>query len=110
MHMQYTNLKAHIKNKVGPNKTYDAIPKLKLPQKKHTHSTIKSLIQNPTQGSGNYRKIIARSHKYVDIHNPSNRKTKLCDNQVTRTQLKQEKIYLHSKYRVSSKTCSTFVF
>ena len=98
MQMQYTNLKAHIKNKVGHNKVYDAIPKLKLPQKKHTHSTIKSLMQNTAHGSGHYRKIIARSHKYVDIHNPSNWKTKICDNQVTRTQLKQAKINLHSKY------------
>ena len=98
MQMQYTNLKAHIKNKVGHNKVYDAIPKLKLPQKKHTHSTIKSLMQNTAHGSGHYRKIIARAHKYVDIHNPSNWKTKICDNQVTRTQLKQAKINLHSKY------------
>ena len=37
MQMQYYNLRAHIKNKVGPNKFYDAIPKLKLPQKS-THT------------------------------------------------------------------------
>merc|ERR1712240_366252 len=46
MHMQYTNLKAHIKTKVGPNKHYDAIPKMKLPQKEHTHSTVKSLMKS----------------------------------------------------------------
>ena len=40
MHMQYKNLEFHIKSKIGLNKLYDAIPKLNLPQKKHTHSTI----------------------------------------------------------------------
>ena len=98
MQMQYINLRAHIKNKVGPNKTYDAIPKLKLPQKIHTHSTIKSLMINTKQGSGSYRKILIRSNKSNDIHNPANWKTKLADNLVTRTQLKQSKINLHSKY------------
>ena len=55
-------------------------------------------MENTKQGSGHYRKIIARSHKYIDIHNPSNWKAKLSDNLVTRTQLKQAKINLHSKY------------
>ena len=44
MQMQYNNLKFHIKCKIGVNKTYDAIPKLNLPQKKHTHATISSLM------------------------------------------------------------------
>ena len=51
MQMQYNNLKAHIRNKVGQNKTYDAIPKFNLPQKPHTHSTVSSLMKNATQGS-----------------------------------------------------------
>ena len=38
MEMQYNNLRAHINHRVGPNKFYDAIPKLKLPKKKHTHT------------------------------------------------------------------------
>ena len=56
MPLQYFSLKAHIKGKVGPNKTYDAIPKLRLPQKQHSHNTISSLMEFTKQGSGNYRK------------------------------------------------------
>ena len=70
MLMQYKNLEFHIKSKIGLNKLYDAIPKLNLPQKKHTHSTIGSLMKNTNKGSGKYRKIISRSQKYTDIHNP----------------------------------------
>ena len=98
MQMQYENLKAHIKNKVGLNKFYDAIPKLKLPQKKHTHSSIKSLMINTTQGSGTYRKIISKAHKISDVHNPSKWRAKLGDSQISRSQLKQARINLHSKY------------
>ena len=50
------------------------------------------------QGSGCYRKIIARSLKPIDIHNPSNWKNKLKDDLITRTQLRQARINLHSKY------------
>ena len=60
MQMQYKNLEAHIKSKVGINKKYDAIPKLNLPQKKHTHSTIGTLMSSIKKGSGTYRKIISR--------------------------------------------------
>ena len=98
MQMQYEILKAHIKNKVGLNKFYDAIPKLKLPQKKHTHSSIKSLMINTTQGSGTYRKIISKAHKISDVHNPSKWRAKLGDSQISRSQLKQARINLHSKY------------
>ena len=98
MEMQYNNLRAHIKHRVGPNKFYDAIPKLKLPQKEHTHCTIKSLMTNTTQGSGTYRKIIAKSHKISDVHNPSKWRAKLGNNQVSSSLLKQSRINLHSKY------------
>ena len=77
---------------------YDAIPKLNLPQKQHTHSTISSLMSSIKKGSGTYRKIISRSNKKTDVHNPSNWKAKLNDNLVTRSQVKQSMINLQSKY------------
>ena len=98
MHMQYKNLEFHIKSKIGLNKLYDAIPKLNLPQKKHTHSTIGSLMKSTNKGSGKYRKIISRSHKYTDIHNPHRWNTKINDNMVTRSHVKQSMINLQSKY------------
>ena len=98
MQLQYGNLRAHIKNKIGLHKFYDAIPKLKLPQKQHTHISIESLMSSIKQGSASYRKIIARSHTRSDLHNPSKWRLKLNDNQITRAQLKQSKINLHSKY------------
>ena len=96
--MQYNNLKAHIKDKVGQNKHYNAIPKMKLPQKEQTHSTVKSLMKGVKRDSGVYRKIIARSHKPTDIHIPSKWRAKLADNLITRTQLKQARINLHTKF------------
>ena len=69
-HMQYTSLKNHIKGHIGHQKTYDAIPVEKLPQKKHTYSTICTLMENTGKGSGIYRKVIGRGHKTSDIHNP----------------------------------------
>ena len=33
MPMQYSNLKAHIRSKIGHNKHYDAIPSMNMPQK-----------------------------------------------------------------------------
>ena len=50
------------------------------------------------QGSGNYRKIISRSHTLTDIHTPSRWKSKLRDDQITRSQVKQAKINLHTIY------------
>ena len=87
MPMQYNNLAFQIKSKIGANN--DAIPKLRLPQKIHTHSTIGSLMSSIKKGSGTYRKIISRSHKTTDVHNPSKWKAKFCDNLVTRSQVKQ---------------------
>ena len=98
MEMQYNNLKVHVKNKVGPNKFYDAIPKFKLPQKQHTHSSTLSLMLNVTQGSGSYRKIISRAHKFPDVHNPLKWRLKLHFSNVTRSQIKQARTNLHSKY------------
>ena len=89
MQLQYSNLRAHIKNKIGLHKFYDAIPKLNLPQKQHTHISIESLMSSIKQGSASYRKIIARSHTRSDLHNPSKWRLKLNDNQITRAQLKQ---------------------
>ena len=95
MQMQYKNIEAHIKSKVGINKKYDAIPKLNLPQKKHTHSTIGTLMSSIKKGSGTYRKIISRSHKRLDIHNPQRWKSKIDDTLVTRAQVKQSMVNLH---------------
>ena len=55
-------------------------------------------MTNTTQGSGTYRKIISKSHKISDVHNPSKWKAKLGDYQVSTSQLKQARINLHSKY------------
>ena len=98
MQMQYNNLAFQIKSKIGANKMYDAIPKLSLPQKRHTHSTIGSLMSSIKKGSGKYRKIIFRAHKITDVHNPSKWKAKLNDNLVTRNHVKQSMINLQSKY------------
>ena len=98
MQMQYKSLEFHIKSKIGLNKHYDAIPKLNLPQKRHTHSTIGSLFKNIKKGSGVYRKIISRSNKNTDIHNPYKWKAKINDNLITRTHVKQSIINLQSKY------------
>ena len=98
MQMQYKNLEFHIKSKIGANKFYDAIPKLNLPQRKYTHSTINSLMTSIKKGSSTYRKIIARSQKQSDVHNPSRWSVKLNDNLVTRKQVKQSRINLQSKY------------
>ena len=106
MPMQYNNLAFQIKSKIGANKMYDAIPKLRLPQKIHTHSTIGSLLSSIKKGSGTYRKIISRSHKTTDVHNPSKWKSKLGDNHVTRSQVKQSMINLQSKY-ICSDTADT---
>ena len=98
MQMQYNNLKFHIKSKIGVNKTYDAIPKLILPQKMHTHATLTSLMASTKKGSGTYRKIISRSHKQTDVHNPARWKAKLSDNLVTRFHVKQSMLNLQSMY------------
>ena len=98
MQMQYKNLQFHIKSKIGLNKMYDAIPKLNLPQKLNTHRTISSLMKNTKKGSNTYRKIIARSHKSSDVHNPAKWKTKLKESLVTKKHVKQSIINLHSKY------------
>ena len=103
MQMQYKNLEFHIKSKIGANKFYDAVPKLNLPQRKYTHSTINSLMTSIKKGSGTYRKIISRSQKRSDVHNPSRWRVKLNDDQVTRNQVKQSRINLQSKY-ISSDT------
>ena len=74
-----------------------------MPQRKHTHSTINSLMTSIKKGSGTYRKIISRSQKQSDVHNPSRWRVKLNDDQVTRHQVKQSRINLQSKY-ISSDT------
>ena len=103
MQMQYNNLKYHIKSKIGANKSYDAIPKLNLPQKPFTHCTIGSLMKHTSKGSGTYRKIIGRSHKQTDVHNPAKWKAKLGDHLVTRDHVKQSRLNLQSIY-ISSDT------
>ena len=76
--MQYQNLTSH--------------------KKKHTHSTIGTLMSSIKKGSGTYRKIISRSHKRPDIHNPQKWKSKISDTLVTRAQVKQSMVNLQSKY------------
>ena len=98
MQMQYNNLTFQIKGKIGCNKYYDAIPKLNLPQKKYTHATIGSLMKSIEKGSGTYRKIISRSYKSADVHNPSKWRAKLSDNLITRSHVKKSRINLQSKY------------
>ena len=68
--LSYTNLKSHIKSKIGHQKKYQAIP-LKCVQKKGTHPTIKSLMVSIKKGSGVYRKILNRGEKNTDINNPT---------------------------------------
>ena len=50
------------------------------------------------KGSGKYRKIISRSHKNTDLHNPNRWIAKINDNLVTRSHVKQSMINLQSKY------------
>ena len=85
---------------------YDAIPKLVLPQKKHTHSTVGSLMSSIKKGSGTYIKIISKWHKKMYVHNLSKGKAKLNDDLVTRGQIKQSMINLQSKY-ICSDTADT---
>ena len=55
------------------------------------------------KGSGKYRKIISKSHKTPDVHNPYKWKSKINDNLVTRRHVKQSMLNLQSKY-ISSDT------
>ena len=55
-------------------------------------------MKSTNKGSGKYRKIISRSHKHTDIHNPYRWNSKINDNLVTRTHVKQSMINLQSKY------------
>ena len=96
--MQYTSLKNHIKSHIGHQKTYDAIPMEKLPQKKYTYSTICTLMENTGKGSGIYRKVIGREHKTSDIHNPAKWNKRLNTTQVTRKHVKKTLINLQSPY------------
>ena len=97
MHMQYQNLKNHVRAHIGPNKKYDAIALEKLPQKKHSYSTLAALLHQ-TKGSGTYRKIIERGFSTPNIHNPAKWKKKLHDTTVTFEQVKKSMIHLHSPY------------
>ena len=102
MNLQYLNLKNHIQTHIGHNKKYDAIAKEKLPQKKHTYSTINEFFHNVKQGSTAYRKIIERQNKAPNVHNPTNWKKKLSDPTTTSNQVKKAIIHLQSKYLDSS--------
>ena len=50
------------------------------------------------KGSGEYRKIVAKSVKSKDIHNPDKWKQKLQDNSITSSQVKGALRSTHSKY------------
>ena len=89
MHMQYQNLKMHIKAHIGPNKKYDAIALEKKPQKRHTFSTTTSLLLSIKKGSGIFRKIIERGITPPNIHNPDKWRKKLEHNSVTTEQVKK---------------------
>ena len=95
--LNYKNLEKHIKRHVGLNKTYDGIVK-KTPQRKHTKDNTHDFTIAIKSGSNKFRKIIARRHKQTDIHNPKRWRKKLDASNVTRKQIKQTLIRLHSKY------------
>ena len=94
--MQYYNIKAHIKSKIGKNKHYDAVPFMNQPQKKT--SNITSLMKSIKQGSGKYRSILQRKVVHKDIHSPSNWRSKLNDNTITSNHIKQTRKNLQSRY------------
>ena len=88
--MQYDNLKAHIKAKIGTNKFYDAIPLMNLPQKINTHSNITTLMQSiKKKGSGKYRSILQKKMVQKDLHSPANWRLKTNDNTITSKDIKQ---------------------
>ena len=60
-------------------------------------------MKHTSKGSGTYRKIIGRSHKQTDVHNPAKWKAKLDDHLVTRDHVKQSRLNLQSIY-ISSDT------
>ena len=97
MHMQYQNLKNHIRAHIGPNRKYDAIALEKLPQKKHTFSTLTALLHH-TKGSGTYRKIMERGTSPPNIHNPAKWNKKFKDNTATSDKVKKSMIHLHSPF------------
>ena len=96
--MQYLILKNHIKSHIGPGKKYDAIAKEISPQKMHTHSNSHSLMLSIKKGSGIYRKILARENPLPDIHHPEKWIKKLGTNNITKKQIKNAFISLHSPY------------
>ena len=59
MPMQYNNLKAHIRSKIGHNKHYDAIPSMNMPHKK-IKNNITSLMTSIKKGSGKYRALLQK--------------------------------------------------
>ena len=100
--LQYANLKHHIKNHIGHNKKYDAIPKENLPQKKYTYVSTTNLMASIPKGSGTYRKIIGRGQPLLDIHNPGKWNKRLNTTHVTHTHIKKCLMNLHSPYIDSS--------
>ena len=96
--LQYSNLKAHITQRVGHNKKFDGIVKLNLPKKKFTQSTTLDFITENKKGSSTISEIISRRHPRPDAHNPKNLRKKLDFRNVTRDQIKESITRLHSKY------------
>ena len=96
--MNYDNLRAHISRQVGYHKKYDGVVKEKLPQKEHTCSNTTDFITKTKKGSGTIRKIINRQHPRADLHNPKKWRKKLDSPTITREQIKDNIIRLHSIY------------
>jgi hypothetical protein len=96
--MQYDNLRAHIKSKIGESKHYDAVPLMNHPQKKNTHTNITSLMKSIKQGSGKYRSILQRKVVHKDLHSPTNWRSKLNDHTITSNHIKQTRKNLQSRY------------
>ena len=96
--MQYDNLRAHVKTKIGTNRFYDAVPLMNQPPQKNTHSNITSLMQSIKQGSGKYRSILQKKLVQKDLHSPANWRSKINDNTITSKDIKQTRTNLQSRY------------
>ena len=93
--LRYTSLKNHITRQVGHSKKYPAIAKLVSPRK-HTVSTVEEMMLKNVKGSGVYRKELARGRRITNFCNPESWKAQLKDPDITKDDIKQSLISLHS--------------
>ena len=104
--MQYNNLKAHIKSKIGHNKQYDVISTMNMQQIKKQNNNIISLMTSIKKGSGKYRSILQKKVIAKDIHSTANWRSKINDNTITSLHIKQKRRNLQSRY-IGSDTADT---